>query len=193
MAKAHLELFFERFLEFNLERYKDDPVYLPLFTGLTFADVSITNVIDIMDGERRSSMVVSARRRFRGVNQTWTPAPADTDLELYMLRNSSPLNSLAEAMEQTEEGMYSYIDGDEIKAVVVIDALTGIQSIPAVVERVFRSAINYEIYDVTVPANDSKVVLVGNTYGGILEWVKGKAKILIIPETDYGQLEGDDV
>lgn len=190
MAKQHLELFFERFLEFNLERYKDNPKVLALFTGLTFADVSITNIIEIVDGARRSSMVVSAKRRFRGLNQIWTPAPAETDLDLYTLQNDTPLDSLEQAEEQTEVGMYSYIDGEEIKVVVVIAEATPDEEIQAAVEAVFRSAIKYEITDVEVPAPGTTVVLGGDTYAGTLQWVKGVAEIFVIPDTDYGQLKG---
>lgn len=190
MAKAHLELFFERFLEYNLERYKDDPVWLARFTGLTFADVTISNIIEIVDGARRSSMVVSAKRRFKGFNQIWTPAPAETDLELYQLKNDTPLASLEEAQEQTEVGMYSYIDGEEIKVVVVIGESTAVEDEPAAVEAVFRSAINYNITDVEVPVGGTTVVLAGDTYAGTLQWVKGLAELLVIPDTDYGQLKG---
>jgi len=190
MAKAHLELFFERFLEYNLERYKDDPKFLALFTGLTFSDVAISQIIEIVDGTRRSSMVVSAKRRFKGLNQIWTPAPAATDLDLYTLQNDTPLASLEEAQEQTEVGLYSYIDGEEIKVVVVIAEATADADIATTVESVFRSAIQYEIVDVEVPAEGTTIVLNGDTYAGELQWVKGLAEILVIPDTDYGQLKG---
>ncbi|MNG47030.1 hypothetical protein D3C79_48970 [compost metagenome] len=190
MAKAHLELFFERFLEYNLERYKDDPKFLALFTGLTFPDVAISQIIEIVDGTRRSSMVVSAKRRFKGLNQIWTPAPAATDLDLYTLQNDTPLASLEEAQEQTEVGLYSYIDGEEIKVVVVIAEATADADIATTVESVFRSAIQYEIVDVEVPAEGTTIVLNGDTYAGELQWVKGLAEILVIPDTDYGQLKG---
>jgi len=190
MAKAHLELFFERFLEYNLERYKDDPKFLALFTGLAFPDVAISQIIEIVDGTRRSSMVVSAKRRFKGLNQIWTPAPAETDLDLYTLQNDTPLASLEEAQEQTEVGLYSYIDGEEIKVVVVIAEATADADIATTVESVFRSAIQYEIVDVEVPAEGTTIVLNGDTYAGKLQWVKGLAEILVIPDTDYGQLKG---
>lgn len=192
-AKAHLELFFERFLEFNLTRYADNPTYLALFTGLTFADVTISNITKIDGDTRRSSTVASVSRNFRGVNQSWTPAPAATDLELYTLQNTEALASAAELSEQTVPGLYSYVDGPDVKVGIVIAADTAAAAAPAAVEAALRAALKYDIPTVTVAEGGTTAVLEGDTFEGTLEWVEGTAPVVIIPETDYGQLDAENV
>lgn len=190
-AKQHLELFFERFLAFNLDRYKDNPTYLALFTGLAFGDVTIANIQPLEAGAKRSATVASASRNFRGVNQSWTPAPADKDQALYTLQNTVPLANKAALHDQTTPGMYSYTDGSDVKVGAVIGAGIPTEQQAAAVEAVIRGALNYDIPTITVAGGaDTTAVLVGDTFNGALEWVAGTAPVIIIPDTDYGQLAG---
>lgn len=191
-AKKHLELFFERYLEFNLNRYKDNPQYLAAFTGLAFADVTISNVVPLDPGKRKAT-VVSVARNFREQNASWTPSPAATDLKLYTLKNTTALPSMNDLETQTEAGLYSYVDGSDVKVGIVIGAGVDEAGIPAAVEAVLRTNLLYEIPTVTVAAGGTTAVLVGDTFEGTLEWVEGTAPVLVIPDTDYGQLEGATV
>jgi len=187
-AKQHLELFFERFLSFNKTRYASNPQMLALFTGLTFGDVTITSVIKTDGDTRRSSTVASASRNFRGVNQSWTPAVAQTELGLYTLKNTEPLDSLNDLETQTEPGLYSYIDGAQTLVGIVIGSDVEEADFATEVEAVLRSALVYDIPTVTVAGGGTTAVLAGDTFEGTLEWVQGTAPVIIIPETDYGQL-----
>jgi hypothetical protein len=192
-AKQHLELFFERFLSFNLDRYQSNPTYLALFTDLTFADVTISAIVKTDGDTRRSSTVTSVSRNFRGINQSWTPAPAATDLELYTLKNTEALADLNALEAQTEAGLYSYVDGPDVKVGIVIAAGIEEAGIPAAVEAMLRANLKYDIPTVTVAPGGTTAVLVGDTFEGTLEWVAGTAPVVIIPETDYGQLDAENV
>lgn len=191
-AKQHLELLFERYLEFNLTRYADNPQYLAAFTGLTFADVTISNITPGTPTTNRKATVVSVAKNFRENNASWTPAPAATDLKLYTLKNTEALADLNALELQTEAGLYSYVDGSDVKVGIVIGAGIEEAGIPAAVEAVLRAGLVYDIPTVTVAGGGTTAVLEGDTFNGTLEWVEGTAPVLIIPDTDYGQLEGAD-
>lgn len=188
-AKAHLELFFERYLDFNLERYQNNPQYLAAFTGLTYADVTISGVVETGVGTNRKALVVSVARNFRENNASWTPSDAATDLDLYVLKNESPLASLNDLEDQTEPGLYSYVDGEDVKVGVVIANGVVAEDIPTTVEALLRANLQYDIPTVTVAEGGTTAVLVGDSFLGTLEWVEGTAPVLIIPDTDYGQLK----
>jgi len=197
MAKAHLELFHERFVKFNLDRYKDDPKMLPLFQGLTLGMVSITDITDIsepVEGSRRST-VTSVARNFKGIEQDWTPADAATNVKLYTLGNEDPLVPIADLetlKEQTAVGVYSYLDGETVKAAVVISAEVEEAGFAAAVETALKAALKYDIPEVNVPEGGTTIELIGDTFLGTLEWVQGAAEIIVIPPTYYGQLDVEE-
>jgi len=191
-AKKHQELFFERFLAFNLNRYKDDATSLAYFTGLTFPDVAITNVVPLQQPNRFSASVASTTRRFRGINQSWTAANAATDLNLWTLKNpETPLADVAALAEQTVAGVYSYLDAEGVPtAGVVIPEGIEAADVAAAVGTVLTAAMQYENDGYTVPENGSTVVIAGTTYNGTLTWAEALIPMLEIPDTDYGQLVG---
>lgn len=191
-AKKHLELFFERFLAFNLNRYKDDATSLAYFTGLTFPDVAITSITALAQPNRFNASVASATRRFRGVNQSWTAANAATDLNLWTLKNpGAPLADEAALAEQTVAGVYVYLDGEGVPtAGVVIPEGIETADVAAAVGTVLTAAMQYENDGYTVPEGGTTVAIAGTTYNGTLTWVEAVIPMLEIPDTDYGQLVG---
>lgn len=191
-AKKHLELFFEKFLPFNLNRYKDDAAALAHFTGLTFADVQITAVTALAQPNRFSATVSSTTRRFRGVNQSWTAADAATDLNLWTLKNpGAPLASVDELAEQTVAGLYSYVAADSKPTVgVVIPEGIAAGAVADAITTVLNSGAQYENDGYTVPEAGTTVLVKGTTYNGTLTWAAAVIPMLEIPDTDYGQLEG---
>lgn len=188
--KEHIELFIERFIEYNLVRYKDNPKMLVKFEGLTSEMVTVSDIQPIMEGSRRNSAVFSAPRRFKGINQSWTPAKAETDLKLYKPVTEEPLASKAKLAEIVEQGVYFYVDGQEVKVAIVIANGIDVALQPAAVESTLRAALVYDIPKVAVPGTGNTCILTGNTFEGTLYWVEGQAPIEVIPETDYGQLKG---
>ena len=194
-AKKHLELFFERFLSFNLNRYKDDATSLAYFTGLVYDDVAITNVVPLQQQNRFSASVASATRRFRGINQSWTAANAATDLNLWELKNTgAPLADAAELAAQTVAGVYEYLDAEGVPtAGVVIPEGIETADIAAAVTTVLNAAARYENEGYTVAEGGDTAVVKGTTYNGTLTWAEALIPMLEIPDTDYGQLVGAPV
>ena len=187
-GKTHIALFVERFVKFNLNRYAGDPEMLPLFQGLTESDLQISDIATQPNG-RRSATIVSASRNFRGDPlQTWTPAPAATTLGLYLLRNSTPLADINVLEVQTMPGLYSYLDAGVTKVGVVIASSVAVGAEKAAIESVVRANLAYDIPTITTVGDDTFTQLIGDTFFGNLEWVKGTVPIKVIPPTDYGLL-----
>jgi len=193
-AKTHSALFFERFLAFNLDRYKNNAEMLAKFTGLTEADVTITDITEIAQpvaGSRRST-VTSLGRNFHGIQQDWTPAVAQTKLKLYILQNEEePLAALADLADQTAAGAYVYLDGGVEKVGIVIGSDVDAADFATAVEATLRAALVYDIPTVNVPDGGTTVVLTGDTFNGALEWAQGSEPVVEIPPTYYGDL-GDE-
>lgn len=190
-AKKHLELFFERFLAFNLNRYKDDATSLAYFTGLTFPDIAMSDIVALAEPNRFSATVTSTTRRFRGANQSWTAADAATDVNLWALKNTTPLASVDELSEQTVAGVYSYV-GAEGKTTVGVVIPEGIEDagIDAAVRDVINAAAQYETEGSSASSATNIAAVRGRTFKGDLVWAAALIPMLTIPDTDYGQLAG---
>lgn len=190
-AKTHMRLFVEVFTRFNLDRYENDPVMLPLFQGLTEADVTVTDITAISQpiaGSRRST-VTSLSRNFKGIEQDWSPAVAETTPTLFIVVNTGgPLADLNELETQTTPGVYTYSEGATTKVGVVIGADVEEADFATAVEAVLRAGLVYDIPTVNVPNGGTTIVLTGDTFSGTLEWVQGTAPVIVIPPTYYGVL-----
>jgi hypothetical protein len=190
-VKTHMALFVERFIKFNKSRYANDPAYLALFEGLTESDLQLGTVNDPGDGTR-NMMIASPGRNFRcDPLQSWTPSDASKTLELYTLRNTTPLADISELETQSVPGLYSYMDGVDTLVGVVISFNVADGSEAPAIAAVVTAGLKYAIPTITTTDGDTFVQLIGFTYTGNLEWVKGVSGIRVIPPTDYGVLGVD--
>jgi hypothetical protein len=190
-VKTHMALFVERFVKFNKSRYANDPEYLALFEGLKESDLQLGPVNDPGDGTRNMT-IASAGRNFRcDPLQSWTPADASKTLGLYILKNVTPLADINTLEMQTEAGLYSYMDGAITRVGVVIASNVAAGSEPAAIAAAVNAALKYAIPTILTTPGDTFVQLIGFTYTGNLEWVKGAVAIRVIPPTDYGVLGTD--
>lgn len=190
--KTHLALFLQTFSSVRFAAAAGDATEQAKYQNLTDDDVTLTNQTGTGAGQR-SATVTSTTRHFTGDNQTWTPAPADTDLGLYTLVNAgSPLASVADLATQTAEGLYEYTDGAATRVGVVLASGHTDAEKPGVIENIIRSALVYDIATITptVPASaaTSTVLMDGFTFYGNLTWQESSAVTTTIPATDYGTL-----
>jgi hypothetical protein len=191
-AKTHLALFVERFVKFNKTRYAGDADYLALFEGLTEADLQLGTPVDAGDGTFNMT-IASAGRNFRcDPLQSWTPADASKTLGLYTLKNVTPLADINELEAQTEAGLYSYIDGANTLVGVVIASDIAQPGEEAAIAAVVSAALKYAVPTITTVDGDTFTQLIGSTFKGNLEWVKGAVAVKVIPATDYGLLTVDE-
>ena len=185
--KTHMALFVERFATYNLDRYANNPIMRPRFIGLRENEITVTEIRHLED-ERRTSTVSSFARNFYGIEQDWYPADAATDLELYRLKNVTPLADWTAVLDQEQPGIYSYLKAGVPTVAVVIPYETPDAGISVTAEAVVRAYINYDIPTVYVETNSLVVTCVGETWNGKVAWARGKRSIRIIPPTDYGVL-----
>lgn len=190
-AKTHMALFVERFVKFNKNRYAGDADYLALFEGLKETDLQLGTPVDAGDGTWNMT-IASAGRNFRcDPLQSWTPADASKTLGLYTLKNVTPLADINELETQTEAGLYSYIDGADTLVGVVIASDIADGGEEAAISAIVTAGLKYAIPTITTVDGDTFTKLIGFTFKGNLEWVKGAVPIKVIPPTDYGLLTVD--
>lgn len=192
-AKSNIALFFERFLSFNQDRYKDDPKFGPMFDGLQENEVVVSEITPSNGGAQRTAKVVSLSRNFAGEGQTWTPGLAATDLNLYELVSQDPLDSFAELAKQTTNGIYAYLgENDEILVGLVVNFDTEEEGEADAVEAVLRAGLVYDLPEdaVTVDNAANTLTIESDTFGGTLAYAIGTEAVRVIPATDYGTLAG---
>lgn len=186
-VKTHMALFVERFTRFNLNRYANNPGMLSLFQGLTEAEIRVSEITELGNG-RLTSTVSSTSRNFRGIEQSWTPAPADTSANIYNLKNTVPLADINALAAQTVPGLYAYADADQILIGAVIPYNTLDANINAAAKAVVEAGLIYEVPLIVVMPGSPVVTLDGTTIKGTMKWVRGTSSIRIIPPTNYGVL-----
>jgi len=191
-AKTHMALFVERFVKFNKTRYAGDADYLALFEGLLETDLQLGVPVDAGDGTWNMT-IASAGRNFRcDPLQSWSPADASKTLGLYTLKNVTPLTDINELEAQTEAGLYSYVDGANTLVGVVIasDIADGAEAVA--IAAIVNAGLKYAVPTITTVDGDTFTQLIGFTFKGNLEWVKGAVAVKVIPPTDYGLLTVDE-
>lgn len=183
------QLFLNKFLEVNEARYADDPDMLPLFQGLTLAEITIT---DLNPGvpEAQTATVSSATRNFRGVQQAWTPAFLNSPYAFTLLNTDSPLADLAALQAQTVPGVYGYMADGKVVPGLVLDPDTDEDNRVVNAKVGFQLAYKYVIGDseLVVGSGDVSILMNAYTRGSIVTTVAPHA-IKVIPATDYGRLE----
>jgi len=190
-VKTHMALFVERFIKFNKSRYANDPEYLALFEGLQESEIQFGPVTDPGDGTLVMT-IASASRNFTCLPpQSWTPSDASKTPGLFVLKNFTPLADINELEAQTVPGLYSYMDGPNTLVGVVIDYSVADGSEAPAIAAVVTASLRYAIPTILTQPGDTFVQLIGFTYRGNLEWVKGALGIRVIPPTDYGVLSTD--
>lgn len=76
MAIPSNQLFLDRFIEYNVERYQDNPSFVQTLQGLTLAQVSLTNLREVtLEGGQLAHLYdIDMPGVFSGKNQMFYPA-----------------------------------------------------------------------------------------------------------------------
>lgn len=181
-------LFLNKFVEVNLERYKDDPEMLPLFQNLELNDIIISDLVPGV-AEAQVATVSSNNRNFRGILQRWLPAFLDKP-EPYALKNpANPLASINDLLEQEVPGVYGYMSEGEVFPGMVLPSSTLAGTLEVNAKATFQSNFGYAIDDseLTIGANSLSVTMNAYTRGSI-PFVVAKGGVMVIPPTDYKRL-----
>lgn len=189
MAKAtRMGLFVDRFVAFNLNRYTDDPVMKPLFTGLTEADLTF-EALTGTGTAKRSVTVKSTARNFIGVNQTWTAAEVNDD-KGFDLAEPGIAADLAAVQAKTVPGVYAYhdTDGTTVKIMVLLAHDVALEDQQTTAKSAFDTAIRVTLLPAEITSDATSVSVDAPTVYGTVLFALATEAVHVIPDTDYGQL-----
>ena len=105
MLVADLNLFFDKFISYNKERYKDDPVMLAKFEEMTLEDL-VFDSIDQSDPTIRNAELHSDKYSIHGENQQWNCLPLNSD-KVISISSDTVYTSLDDVENTEAEGIYN--------------------------------------------------------------------------------------
>jgi len=181
-------LFLNKFVEVNLERYKNDPKMLVLFQGLELGDITISDLVPGIP-EPQIATVSSENRNFKGIQQRWLPAFL-AKKEPFALKNpKAPLPNIEALAEQTEPGVYGYLSKGEILPGMVLSNRTMPETLEANARAVFQSSFMYKIGNDELTVNGNTLSITMNAYTrGSIPLTVAPGGLMTIPPTNYKQL-----
>lgn len=189
MALDIKQLFLDKFIAFNLDRYSDNADVLPLIQGLTLSDVVIGSVADV-NGEagRKIVSLVSSTRRFTANEQKFTRADYHNPIVSTATNAGSALPDAAALAEVEVPGLYLYMDGAETKLAVVVPYGTDPADVNTTAIAALVSGCLYTILPASITVTD-EVATIDTDYifGEVLVAVAVR-ETFNFPATDYGKL-----
>lgn len=109
MAIPSNQLFLDRFIEYNSERYKDNPALVTMFKGLTLDKVELTNLREttLENGKPANLFDIKAPGVFVGKNQKFYPAD-------YLIHNVAEISkdepvTLQDLPQKDTAGIYTVL------------------------------------------------------------------------------------
>lgn len=181
-------LFLNKFVEVNQERYKDDPVMLPLFQNLEVGDIIISDLVPGV-AEPQVATVSSDNRNFRGIQQRWLPAFLAKPDPFTLKNPSTPLASIDELAEQVEAGVYGYLSEGEVLPGMVLPSTTIPDTMETSAKATFQSNFGYVIGDDELTVTSGVLSVAMNVYTrGSIPFTVAKGGVMTIPPTNYKQL-----
>jgi len=177
MAFPNQQLFLDRFIAYNKNRYKDDPYLVKAFSNLTLSDIAFTNPRkEVEDGVTKHVTDVDAPGVFTGVNQRYIPA----DYSLHgvaQLVSENPL-ALAQLRLELEAGVYwlrTDEDGSQVGALLVEKGEKNVENILRLVKG--KCLYDLEVSDISIDADISQVTIDSVTIVGFLQVVESLGDI----------------
>jgi hypothetical protein len=177
MAFPNEQLFLDRFITYNQDRYKDEPDFVTALGTLTLGTAIFTNFRkSVLAGITSYLVDVDSPNLFTGVDQKYTPADYIVN-KVATLVEPDPL-AMAELQARSMQGIYllSGGGGSNVGAVLVSN---GSKTEAAVIELIKASCL-YTLLDteITVDAGVNTVVIDSHTVVGTLAIVEADASNL---------------
>lgn len=187
MKIPNLQLFLDRFISYNKDRYKNNVRVMALLNRLKLEDITFSNTrTDSSSGEVVRTVDMAIPKVMVAKDQSWIPADYDHPL---VSQAASTTVVPEEDLEHLDiPGLYFYQDGSVTKPVIVYPLGSGdaLDSIRAVV----KSSCLYDLLDTQISINnDETVVTVDSpTVYHAMKAVLMVKDPVVIPETDYGDV-----
>lgn len=189
MAKTtRMGPFIERFIAFNLTRYANDAPMRALFTDLLESDLTFSALTGRGTGIR-SLTVRSTTRHFIGVDQTYRAADIHVP-DKYTLADPEIQPNLAAVLAKVTPGLYAYkdIDGVTNRIMVILEYGTAVAVQQATARELFSTAFQVMTTVADITSDSKKLTVDGPCVYGVIPFALGEPPIVMIPDTDYGQL-----
>lgn len=177
MAFPNQQLFLDRFIAYNKNRYKDDPYLVKAFGALTLSDIAFTNLRkETKDGVTRHVTDVDAPGVFTGENQRYIPA----DYSLHgvaQLVSENPL-ALSQLRLELEAGIYwlrTDENGVKVGALLVEKGEKNVENILRLVKG--KCLYDLEVSDISIDEDISQVTIDSVTITGSLQVVESLGDI----------------
>lgn len=192
MKIPNMQLFLDRFISVNRERYKDYPSVIAILNMLTLENVIFSEVRSSNDmfGELVRTVDMYVPKVMKAMDQSWLPAyyttPRITNMVTLDIQDEDTLITL------TVPGFYFYKDRSGSKqGCIVVPAQVEEKDVSSYVVSMVKQANAYQINDdqITVTSNLSEVIIDTPAIYQTLKLVLSlKDYSFKIPETDYGDL-----
>jgi hypothetical protein len=162
MAIPNRQLFLDRFIEYNVERYQDKPLLVAVLQGLTLDQITITNFqVDNTNPARPVHFYdVSMPGVFMGINQKFIPADVETGKLFTILGHVDDENELS---LKTEEGVYTM--GEAMIASLLV--ISGKKGDPDYVLAQVKNSLKYSAADVDLGYGGGQVSIRNETIFGL--------------------------
>ena len=141
MLVADLNLFFDKFISYNKERYKDDPVMLAKFEEMTLEDL-VFDSIDESDPTIRNAELHSDKYSIHGENQQWNCLPLNSD-KVITITSDTVYTSLDDVESTEAEGIYNVSVANPVSGVVEDSIAMAVPSGATDPEEWTRDCISY--------------------------------------------------
>jgi hypothetical protein len=181
MAFPNEQLFLDRFIAYNQDRYKDEPDFVTVLGALTLSTIFFANFRKSVNAGTTSYLVdVDAPDQFIGFDQHYTPADYVIN-EVATLVEPDPLD-LVELKAKSTQGIYllSGGSGSSTGAVLVSNG----QKTKAAVKALVKASCLYDLLDaeITIDAGVTTVSIDSHTVVGTLTVVE--ANVIGPPKYD---------
>lgn len=197
------QLFIDKFVDYNKNRYQGDPSKVAAFDNLQIGDVTFGTVTHSEVGgvyKRTYDDVVSVTRNFTSEPQHFNAS----NLASSIITNADPLADISE-VRQAPPGVYYFLDAtnNNIRTLCVVypydldtsDADVFKDQIYAMLNGACKYNLEKAAFDIQPwtqsDPTDKMTYVQDEVIAGWALTIKGTQSTLVIPETDYGDLITD--
>lgn len=187
MAKAtRLSMIVDRFVSYNYERYRNDPIKSLFFIDLKEEELVFEDMVLAAKGVR-SSTIRSPTREFVGYNQRWVAAEINNP-HAFELTEEEVIESEVIALNKSEPGVYVYMDGNDTKILILVPRDTPVANRDTVATTMFVNALLFDTLPSDIVVRDNQVVITGPCMWGGVKFAPASDPIMQIGTKQYGQL-----
>lgn len=167
MAIENNQLFLDRFIEVNVERYKDNPALVTMFQNLTLGQIIFSNYRETVleSGQVAHLYDMEVPGVFIARNQMYYPAEYEVHHVTTITKKEVPVEDLN---KQGEQGVYTDVSGNGVAVV-----LKGDLDVPTI-KALIKDKCAYNISDDEITVNQAldTVTIRTHTVLGVLSVVE---------------------